>query len=111
MSHYKKICEFGKVHSQCRCPGPKRSIIIKCDRPSAHQPFKTAVPTQVDMPHKPVSFSLTSHPPSSEIKDDFLDAASLPARLDSLLERRLWWMKDSERASLLSDLMEEINNT
>lgn len=100
MSHYQKVCEFGKVHSQCRCPGPKKNIQIKCDRASAHQPFEVKPPSQVSMPFNPESFDLPV-----EAED------SLPTRLDSLLERRLWWMKTSERLSLLSDLMEEINNT
>lgn len=100
MSHYKKVCEYGKVHTQCRCPGPKTTITVTCDRPNAHKPYEPPKPTQVSMPFEPASFDLPVE-----------DEDSLPSRLDTLLERRLWWMKTSERLSLLSDLMEEINRT
>lgn len=111
MSHYKKVCEFGKVHTQCRCPGPKRTIQIKCDRAGAHKPPEPPKPpTQVSIPDKPESVTLNQ--PWSEIVDDFLEPeGDLPTRIDSVLEARLWWMKTSERLSLLSDLMEEINKT
>lgn len=29
MAHYTKICEYGFVHAQCRCIGPK--VIITCE--------------------------------------------------------------------------------
>lgn len=105
MSHYQKVCEFGKVHSQCRCPGPKKTITIKCDRASAHQPFEMVKPAPLKM-DTPV-FDIVESP--SEPYEP--EADSLPERLDAVLQRRLWWMKTSERLSVLSDLMEEINKT
>jgi len=101
--HYKKVCEFGKVHTQCRCGGPDKKIIrIKCDRASAHQPFEVVKPQPMPMPDAPVEEAAAYL---------FDDLKSLPERLDEVLERRLWWMKTSERLSVLSDLMEEINKT
>lgn len=33
MSHFQEVCEHGHIHSQCRCPGPKARISIKCPNP------------------------------------------------------------------------------
>lgn len=104
MSHYKKVCEYGKVHTQCRCPGPKRTIYIKCDRAGAHKPPEPPKPLKMDTP----VFDIVESPSEPYVPED---ETSLPNRLDTLLERRLWWMKTSERLSLLSDVMEEINKT
>ena len=29
--HYMAVCEYGIVHEQCRCPGPKETLQIKCN--------------------------------------------------------------------------------
>lgn len=31
MNHFQKVCEYGNVHAQCRCPGPKSTIYVVCD--------------------------------------------------------------------------------
>jgi hypothetical protein len=29
--HFMQVCEYGFVHGQCRCPGPKTEHAVKCD--------------------------------------------------------------------------------
>jgi hypothetical protein len=36
MSHFVEICEFGKVHAQCRCIGPKLVKNVKCNMSDRH---------------------------------------------------------------------------
>jgi hypothetical protein len=35
-AHYKEVCEFGRVHAQCRCIGEKKTINIRCTMPDSH---------------------------------------------------------------------------
>lgn len=42
--HYVEVCEFGKVHSQCRCPGPKTRRVVECNRPETHRTELVATP-------------------------------------------------------------------
>lgn len=38
-THFKKVCEFGRIHTQCRCPDPSKTVItVVCDRPQVHGP-------------------------------------------------------------------------
>lgn len=35
--HVKNVCEFGEVHSQCRCQAPDKAVVqIKCNMPNKH---------------------------------------------------------------------------
>lgn len=37
MSHFVKICEYGGVHGQCRCPSPNKEIRrVDCNMPNSH---------------------------------------------------------------------------
>lgn len=40
--HFHKICQYGFVHEQCRCAGPKTTIAILC-------------PAELDQAHKAAS--------------------------------------------------------
>lgn len=55
MSHYRKVCEFGRVHDQCRCIGPHATITIVCDVPYIHQQSKQdkAKPANVNISLSP----------------------------------------------------------
>ena len=86
MSHFKKVCEFGVVHSQCRCAGPHAIRPVKCDVPYLH-----------NRPVKDESNSLHVVPdPEPEM--------SIYEALDSVLSVRLWWMKDSYRHEITQAL-------
>lgn len=38
MSHYKEVCQYGKVHSQCRCPDPNKTVKnVTCNMPDSHK--------------------------------------------------------------------------
>lgn len=37
MSHFKEVCPYGYVHSQCRCPDPNKTVrAIDCPNPQRH---------------------------------------------------------------------------
>jgi len=38
MTHYKELCQYGWLHAQCRCPGPKEVRRVECDLPHRHRP-------------------------------------------------------------------------
>jgi len=38
-NHFKQVCQFGFVHSQCRCPSPeKQEVAVECNRVREHAP-------------------------------------------------------------------------
>ena len=35
--HFQSMCEYGAVHSQCRCPDKNKQVIpVKCNVPEEH---------------------------------------------------------------------------
>lgn len=60
--HYKKVCEFGFIHSQCRCIGPHEIRKVVCDVPYLHNRPKAPVdvpePNVVESPHERVQEAL-----------------------------------------------------
>lgn len=30
MTHDKQVCKHGTIVTQCRCPGPKQTVIVRC---------------------------------------------------------------------------------
>lgn len=87
MQHFKKVCEFGELHSQCRCPGPKKTITVPCDRPMSHRPK-----------------SVEPEPTYLHVVPDPEPEMSIYEALDSVLSDRLWWMKDSYRHEITQAL-------
>jgi hypothetical protein len=44
MSHYREVCQYGWIHAQCRCPGPKTAVSVSCTDPE-HAAAALQVPT------------------------------------------------------------------
>lgn len=46
-THQVFVCQYGKVHSQCRCPAPdKTRVLVECDREKSHRPKETPLEMQ-----------------------------------------------------------------
>jgi hypothetical protein len=53
--HFKKVCTYGKVHSQCRCASREKFImLVDCDVPSHRPP--TTHPQIVNLVEDPHDF-------------------------------------------------------
>lgn len=52
MSHFVNICEFRKVHGQCRCSSKDKTVIsVKCNTPERHGPKVVSPEKFAEMQH------------------------------------------------------------
>lgn len=43
MTHFKMVCQYDKLHGQCRCPSPNKAMRkIECTDPKNHKPASTS---------------------------------------------------------------------
>ncbi len=52
LTHYRDVCQYGYVHGQCRCIGPKADRHVDCNNPS-HAPAQTGKHMQLELPFDP----------------------------------------------------------
>jgi len=59
IGHHKDVCEYGYVHSQCRCPSPeKREVTVRCNLLDQHAP-KASLSSIASLKHSSLEASGT----------------------------------------------------
>lgn len=84
MSHFKEVCEYGRVHSQCRCMDPSKTVItIECTMPEQHMPEETIA---CDIPEPPVAKYRYTLVVTGNSHDEILDEILMQTRGGYLLD-------------------------
>lgn len=93
MSHFVKVCEFGKKHGTCRCPAENKTVIaVPCDRPAEHRP--------------------ASAPPLvyEEVVDNVVNSDSVREAITDVIDRRFWYILPEIRQEFIEELIDAVNN-
>lgn len=110
-AHYVKVCQFGKTHGQCRCPGPKRTIEVRCNVPHLHRQGQVIpFPSPAAPADEAIDYLLQDSASFDENEGHDFNEIDLSQRLDNLLTRELWWMRETLRDDLVTKIMAEVTN-
>lgn len=92
MSHFVKICEYGKRHGTCRCAGPKVVEKVVCDD-LRHKEESTLTPEEINPTATPTlnleeSHFLVSHLMNDGTREGLILAGLINERFGASARRR-----------------------